>query len=177
MDIMQLIIIPFMFGVFAWLLIWALVKMLFYPMTPIQILGFKWEATIHPIIRNTPWQDLFPSDPQQSFESVKPFIDEQLDLFFHQKIKEKLPMISMFIGEKTISELKMVFMQELEMLFPILLNKLTQQTSLSLNKKMSNSFLQIMETRLFKATQKLRWIAFLCGFLWGFMTLYILSLL
>ncbi|HXO76387.1 MAG TPA: DUF445 family protein, partial [Puia sp.] len=35
--------------------------------------------------------------------------------------KESMPMIAMFIGDKTIAQLKAVFMQELEELFPVIM--------------------------------------------------------
>ena len=53
-----------------------------------------------------------------NFKKLVPFIENHVDDFLRNKLKEQMPMISMFIGDKTITTLKTVFMQELENLFP-----------------------------------------------------------
>lgn len=57
------------------------------------------------------------SDPQ-NFENVRPLIETHIDDFLRNKLKEQMPMISMFIGDKTIITLKAIFIQEIETLFP-----------------------------------------------------------
>lgn len=57
------------------------------------------------------------SDPA-NFEKVRPLIEEHIDDFLRNKLKEQMPMISMFIGDKTITSLKAVFIKEIEQLFP-----------------------------------------------------------
>ena len=52
---------------------------------------------------------------------ILPLAEEHIDHFLRVRLKETLPMISMFIGEKTIGQLKAVFMQELEQLFPLIM--------------------------------------------------------
>ncbi len=44
-----------------------------------------------------------------------------------------MPMISMFIGEKTIGQLKAVFMKELEELFPLIMKNYTTHLREDLN--------------------------------------------
>jgi hypothetical protein len=39
-------------------------------------------------------------------------------IFLRIKLKDEMPMLSMFIGDKTITSLKKFFMQEIEILFP-----------------------------------------------------------
>jgi uncharacterized membrane protein YheB (UPF0754 family) len=53
-----------------------------------------------------------------NFKKLVPVIEDHVDDFLRNKLKEQMPMISMFIGDKTINTLKTVFMQELESLFP-----------------------------------------------------------
>jgi uncharacterized membrane protein YheB (UPF0754 family) len=53
-----------------------------------------------------------------NFKKLVPTIESHVDDFLRNKLKEQMPMISMFIGDKTIDTLKNVFMQELESLFP-----------------------------------------------------------
>jgi hypothetical protein len=53
-----------------------------------------------------------------NFKKLAPMIEAHVDDFLRNKLKEQMPMISMFIGDKTITTMKTVFMQELETLFP-----------------------------------------------------------
>jgi uncharacterized membrane protein YheB (UPF0754 family) len=57
------------------------------------------------------------NDPKH-FESIRPVIETHIDRFLNEKLKEEMPMISMFIGSKTTDKLKEVFIRELETLFP-----------------------------------------------------------
>ena len=51
-------------------------------------------------------------------DKIKPLIETHIDDFLRNKLKDQMPMISMFIGDKTINTLKTVFMKEIEDLFP-----------------------------------------------------------
>jgi hypothetical protein len=171
---MQFILLPFMVGIFSWFLVWFLVKMLFFPKFPFTIGSFQWEAPFVKLIKQLPVEEILLSPSAQSFKSLTPFLDQQLDHFFQHTIKEKLPMISMFIGEKTVGELKWVFMQELEQLFPTLLEKLTAQNVEDLHKKMSHSLLKTLELKLLFATRSIRWVALGWGIIWGLLIAFIL---
>jgi|GEM_PF-266454 len=61
-------------------------------------------------------------DPQQ-LAGLKPLIEAHLDAFLHGKLKEKMPAIAMFIGEKTIDTIKKSLMEEIDLLLPALLEK------------------------------------------------------
>lgn len=52
------------------------------------------------------------------FQKLKPGIESEIDLFLREKLKVHFPMLSMLIGDKTINQLKLAFMTELEILFP-----------------------------------------------------------
>ena len=54
-----------------------------------------------------------------------PIVETHVDDFLRNKLKEKMPMIGMFIGEKTIGNLKEVFLKEIEDLFPQVLTQFT----------------------------------------------------
>jgi len=45
-------------------------------------------------------------------------IESYVDNFLRIKLKDEMPVLSMFIGDKTIASLKKVFMQEIEIIFP-----------------------------------------------------------
>ncbi|MEO5563103.1 MAG: DUF445 domain-containing protein [Chitinophagaceae bacterium] len=53
-----------------------------------------------------------------NLEKARPVIETHIDDFLRNKLKEQMPMIGMFIGDKTIQSLKEIFMRELETLFP-----------------------------------------------------------
>jgi uncharacterized membrane protein YheB (UPF0754 family) len=50
-----------------------------------------------------------------------PQVETHVDQFLHDRLPQAFPMISMFIGEKTIATLKTAFMDELRSLFPELM--------------------------------------------------------
>jgi len=127
-----LILIPLLTAFTGWAVIRLLLKMLFRPLHPQKLLGYTWQGIIpgqkHQISDKigkmvasefssftTIEQKI--SDPK-NFENVKPMIETHMDDFLRNKLKEQMPMISMFIGDKTISSLKTVFIKEIETLFP-----------------------------------------------------------
>ncbi len=67
---------------------------------------------------------------------LTPYVEEHIDHFLRVKLKEAMPMISMFIGDKTIAQLKGIFMEELQQLFPVIMEKYmgTLQEQLDLEK-------------------------------------------
>jgi uncharacterized membrane protein YheB (UPF0754 family) len=57
------------------------------------------------------------NDPK-NLESILPLIDRHIDVFLNERLKTEMPMIAMFIGNKTTDKLKEVFMKEIQSLFP-----------------------------------------------------------
>lgn len=53
-----------------------------------------------------------------NLQKIMPVIDEHIDHFLKVKLKQSMPVVGMFIGEKTIAQLKQVFLEELQSLFP-----------------------------------------------------------
>ena len=47
-----------------------------------------------------------------------PMIEDHIDDFLRNRLSNEMPVISMFIGDKTINKLKASFMKEIELLFP-----------------------------------------------------------
>lgn len=172
---MQIYLLPVFIGLFGWLLVWALVKLLFYPIHPITIGTIQWQGFLHQWIRQIELNKILHQFSQgDSFEALKPVINEKLDDFFKNKLSAKMPMISMFIGEKTIEELKGVFMEELETIFPLLLVQFTSNLDKKLQNQWQTKFSMILLKKVISATYSLRWIAFLLGFIWGILVNIIL---
>lgn len=62
------------------------------------------------------------ADPEK-LKSLHPFIEQHIDVFLKEKLKEKMPAIAMFVGEKTIEMMKKGLMEEIELLLPNLLQQ------------------------------------------------------
>ena len=127
-----LLIIPFFSAFIGWITNWIAIKMLFHPREPKKILGI----TFHGIFPKRQKQfaeklgklvsDEFLSftdieqkisDPQ-NLKKVMPMIENHVDDFLRTRLSDEMPVISMFIGDKTITRLKTAFMKEIEILFP-----------------------------------------------------------
>ena len=142
-------LIPVLLASFTgWLITWIAIQMLFHPRKPINILGLKIQG-IFPKNQQLIAQKLgqvvsrellsFAEIEQKvtdpgNLKQLKPEIENHIDTFLREKIKDLFPMLSMFIGEKTISQLKAAFLMELESLFPVLMKsymtKLKQELDL-----------------------------------------------
>jgi len=127
-----LILIPLISAFIGWITNWIAIKMLFHPRNPRKIFGI----TFHGIFPKRQKQfaeklgrlvsseflsftdiEQKISDPQ-NLKKVMPLIESHIDDFLRSKLKSQIPVLSMFIGEKTITSLKEVFMQEIETIFP-----------------------------------------------------------
>ena len=127
--------IPFISAFIHWLTIWMALKLLFHPRHPKKILGFtlhgvfpKRQQQIAESLGRIVGHELLSfGDIEQTItnpENVKrilPLADAHIDNFLRVKLKEKMPMIAMFIGDKTIAQLKTTFIEELEELFPVIM--------------------------------------------------------
>ncbi len=127
-----LLLIPVISAFIGWVTNWVAIKMLFHPREPKKILGVT-------------FQGIFPKRQQQfaeklgklvsaeflSFEDIEqkisspdnlkkimPMIENHVDDFLRTRLSQEMPVISMFIGDKTIGKLKEAFMKEIEVLFP-----------------------------------------------------------
>jgi len=160
-------VIALLTGLVTWFISWSYIKLLFFPKTPLIIGKYQWDSPLHQIIKNLPISSLLEQHKSNSFETILPFIDSNLDSFFKERLVQKMPIISMFIGEKTIAQLKEVFIEELRQLFPDLIGELTKSIQMDFLSTLSIKWMPILETVLMNATQKLRWISFLIGLVWG----------
>lgn len=131
------ILIPLISAFIGYVTNWIAIKMLFHPRKPIRILGI----TI---------QGIFPKRQQQfaeklgkmvsneflSFQDIEekisspdnlkhilPEIEIHVDRFLQERLTQLFPMISMFIGEKTIQTMKNALLTELEAIFPVIIRK------------------------------------------------------
>ncbi|MBP7556719.1 MAG: hypothetical protein KA821_10665 [Chitinophagaceae bacterium] len=126
------LLIPLLTVAGCWSVVFFTEKILLYPTEPRSVLGFRVQGLLH---RYRPQlidglaariQTAFDkmeglearlTDPE-NFSRLKPTIEEHIDDFLRNKLKEQMPMISMFIGDKTVNTLKTIFIAEIEKLFP-----------------------------------------------------------
>ncbi|WEK34423.1 MAG: DUF445 family protein [Candidatus Pseudobacter hemicellulosilyticus] len=130
-----LLIIPVVSALVGWLANRAALKLLFHPRYPVRILGVTVQG-IFPkrqqafadrvgklvnteLLSFTELEHKITS--QENLQKVMPTVETHIDHFLSAKLPVAFPMISMFIGEKTISQLKEIFMKELEEIFPNLM--------------------------------------------------------
>jgi len=129
------IILPLTCAFIGWFPIWIGIRLLFHPVKAWNLLGIRIQGILPAkqkqfaeSLGKLAATELFSfgeiaeklTDPA-NFSRILPMVDEHIDHFLRIKLAEQMPMISMFIGDKTIAELKKVFTAELETLFPVIM--------------------------------------------------------
>jgi uncharacterized membrane protein YheB (UPF0754 family) len=145
-----LFLIPVISGFIGWFTNWIAIKMLFHPREPKKIMGIvfhgifpkrqqQFAEKLGKLVSDEllSFQDIAAkiADPANT-EQLLPFIDAHIDQFLKVKLKESMPVVGMFIGDKTINQLKAVFLEELTLLFPQLMEQymVNLQSQLDLEK-------------------------------------------
>ena len=127
-----LYLIPVISAFIGWFTNWIAIKMLFHPKNPIKILGItfigifpKRQAQFAEKLGKLVSAELLSFDDIESkitntdnIDQLMPQIDAHIDHFLRVKLADQMPVISMFIGDKTIQQMKSVFMTELKEIFP-----------------------------------------------------------
>lgn len=127
-----LYLIPVISAFIGWFTNWIAIKMLFHPKNPIKILGItfigifpKRQAQFAEKLGKLVSAELLSFDDIESkitntdnIDQLMPQIDAHIDHFLRFKLADQMPVISMFIGDKTIQQMKSVFMTELKEIFP-----------------------------------------------------------
>lgn len=131
------LLFPVISAFIGWVTNWVAIKMLFHPKTPKKILGITFHG-IFPKRQQKFAEKLgkLVSDEFLSFDDIEakisnpenlkqimPIIETHIDDFLRNKLKDEMPVISMFIGDKTIGNLKTMFMKEIETLLPIVMKQ------------------------------------------------------
>jgi uncharacterized membrane protein YheB (UPF0754 family) len=143
-----LLLIPVISAFIGWFTNWIAIKMLFHPRVPKKILGItfhgifpKRQQQFAEKLGKLVGQELLSftdieakiTDPE-NLEKIMPMVEQHIDNFLRVKLGEAMPMISMFIGDKTINQLKEVFLKEMRELFPLIMGnymgKLKEQLDL-----------------------------------------------
>jgi len=182
-----LIIIPLISAFIGWASNWLLIKLLFHPQKPIRLPGFtiqgvypKRQKQIAAQLSALVSKELLSFTELEAkithpdnFKKIMPTVEEHVDDFLRNKLKEAFPMIGMLIGDRTISTLKTIFMNELETLFPVIMKAYMQnlQKELDVEKLISEKIAAFtpdkLETMLYETMGKELRLAGLVGLLLG----------
>jgi uncharacterized membrane protein YheB (UPF0754 family) len=158
----------------GWITAWVAIKLLFHPRKPVNIFGIKLQGIL-PKNQSLIAQKLGllvgkellsfaeiegkVTNPD-NLKKLRPEIEKHIDIFLREKLNEAFPMLSVFIGEKTINQLKAAFLMELESLFPVLMksymNKLEQDLDLEkiVREKIAGFSIDKLEKLIGHATKK-----------------------
>ena len=189
--------IPFISALIHWVTIWMALKLLFHPRKPMKIGWFtlqgvfpKRQRQIAESLGSIVSRELLSfedirtsiSNPE-NLQKILPLADAHIDDFLRNKLKKAMPVISMFIGDKTIRELKDVFMKELELLFPVIMNNYADHLKADLDlekiivEKVSNfssdKLEEILQQILTKEFRFVEVIGAALGFLIGLMQIFL----
>ena len=131
------ILIPLISAFIGWFTNWIAIKMLFHPREPKKILGITFQgifpkrqqqfaAKLGKLVSSEllSFGDIEEkiSDPA-NVEKLMPVLEAHIDTFLREKLTTEIPMLGMLIGDKTIGQVKGVFIKELQQLFPLLMKQ------------------------------------------------------
>lgn len=134
---------PFIAAFTGWFTTWIAIYMLFHPRNPKRFLGITIQG-IFPKRQNQVAEKLgsvvakelihfseiaAQLNDTEELKSLTPTIEKHLDNFLEVKLKERLPVVSVFIGAATLQKIKEGMLEEIELLLPELINQYTDSLS------------------------------------------------
>lgn len=121
----------------GWCMAHIFIKILFKPYVPKKITGFTVQGVL-PFVQNN-LSDSIAAAIRQYFlsekmlqtqlqnpallQQMKPAIEAHVDLFLKEKLSEAFPLLSKFMGEKTLQKFKEAFLTEVETILPGMLQQ------------------------------------------------------
>lgn len=182
---------PVISSFIGWITTWVAIKMLFHPREPKRFLGITIQGVFpkrqlqvaqqlgavvaNELIHFNEIADML-KDPQQ-LQNLRPVIETHLDNFLHVKLKEKMPVISMFVGEGTLQKIKDGMLEEIDSLLPEIITRYTDSLSQKIDiEKMvtdkvanysSDKLEEILQSVMKKEFWFLEMVAAVLGFLIG----------
>ncbi len=134
---------PFIAAFTGWFTTWIAIFMLFHPREPKRFLGItiqgifpKRQKQVAAKLGSVVAKELIHfdeiasqlKDPDQ-LKNLTPTIEKHLDNFLKVKLKEKMPVISMFVGEGMLQNIKEGMLEEIALLLPEIINQYTDSLS------------------------------------------------
>lgn len=156
--------LPFISAFIGWVTNWLAIKMLFHPRNPIKIGPFvlqgifpKRQAQVARQLGQVVATHLLSIDDltaklynPDSTKAILPIIEKRVDDFIEHKLTEELPLLSMFIKDKAIDNIKRGIIQEFESMFPELIAQVGQQikTNVDIEKMVSEKVAALDSNKL-----------------------------
>ncbi len=127
----------------GWVTTWIAIKMLFHPRNPVRILGItvqgvfpKRQKQVAAKLGNVVAKELLHFDEIASMlnnpdrlKQLNPTIEKHLDNFLGVKLKEKLPVMAMFVSEGMMAKIKEGMMEEIANLLPEIISQYSDSLS------------------------------------------------
>ena len=144
---MFLYTLPFISAFIGWFTNWIAIKMLFHPRLEKNIFGFKLQgifpkrqAQFAEKLGQLVSKELISFDDiaskinsPQTLEKLLPTIELHVNNYIDVKLKEEIPLLSMFITGNTLDNIKKGIVKEFEVLFPTLVGNMTNNISNEVN--------------------------------------------
>jgi uncharacterized membrane protein YheB (UPF0754 family) len=196
-----LLTIPIVSAFIGWITNWVAIKMLFHPREPKKFLGITIQGIFpkrqiqfaEKLGKLVSAEFLSFNDIEEKISSpdnlkkIMPMIDNHVDDFLRNRLSIEMPVISMFIGDKTIEKLKGAFMKEIELLFPQVMKQFAGnlKTELDLEhivtEKVTNFSSDKLEEVLYQIMSKefrfVELIGAVIGFIIGVLQIFITQLI
>ncbi|HEY6976674.1 MAG TPA: hypothetical protein VH396_10325 [Chitinophagaceae bacterium] len=171
---LSLFFIPIISAITCWLLIKSFTKYFFRPLQPVKIAGINFWGIIprkkeiivkflsqeicNQLLNSSVLKDQL-SDPD-ILQKTMPVIETHIDNFLNVKLKEAIPVVSMFVGDRIMNQLKELFINELKELFPSIMSQFI--SGLSQSQKLENEIvvklngiqIETIENRFYQTFKK-----------------------
>jgi len=186
-------LLPFISGLIGWMINTILLRLLFEPFQPKKFIFFSFQGILPKKQQQLANQlanlvaEQFPLNDikgkilsPESVSAMLPAAETAIDDFLRKKLVEKMPMLSMFITDRLINELKNIFIDEIKTLFPILINEYADkilnkhELKSTIQNYLNNLSAEQIEIYIKKNTlilKVLNWWGFIIGFLIGILQL------
>jgi hypothetical protein len=116
---------------------------------------------------------------EEAIEKILPVAEEHIDHFLRVKLPAAMPMLSMFISDKLVADMKAIFMAELKELFPAIITQyLSNAKSTIAIDRIVASKIEVMDMNKVKASlegtlSKVALFGALIGFLTGLFQIFL----
>ncbi len=153
---MPVYIIPIVTAIAGWLAIFLAVKLLFRRILPKQqpLIASKLGQLVATQLFSFDAIRAKLSEPEK-IKAIMPFVETHLDHFLREKLPKAMPVLSMFIGDSTISQIKGTLVDELNTLFPKIIDQYLQnaQQEFDMEKIVTRKVNEISVAEIEKAVQ------------------------
>lgn len=141
MDSVAFLVILFFSTFTGWFISWIMIKILFWPIKPINFAGIRLQGVIPS--KQKYLAEKIGNDIQSAFEAYKgldeklanptlleklrPEIEVHIDHFLKEKLKTVFPILAQFIGDKTMGQFKAAFLSEIDHLLPTVIKNYSSE--------------------------------------------------